>query len=163
MSLDGTLKCSSIADIFLLLKSSDFIAHDLSHAYEDCISDSTASDEASDNHGITARPQNFDLILRKWYDLHPSMEFRCFVRNNHLIGMYLRDSVKICILISNSFLAITQRDYLNYYSFLVESRDEIEDSIKEFFESKIKNKFSSDSCMCSCYFYQDFLLNVVYY
>jgi len=32
----STLKCSSPNDIYTLLKSSDFIAHDLSFAFEDC-------------------------------------------------------------------------------------------------------------------------------
>ncbi|CAO3702550.1 unnamed protein product [Rhizopus stolonifer] len=31
-----TLKCTSPFDVFLLLKSSDFINHDLNHVYEDC-------------------------------------------------------------------------------------------------------------------------------
>jgi hypothetical protein len=33
MNLGGTLSCSSFADICLLLKSSDFVSHDLSYAY----------------------------------------------------------------------------------------------------------------------------------
>lgn len=33
MSVGGTLNCSSFADICLLLKSSDFVSHDLSYAY----------------------------------------------------------------------------------------------------------------------------------
>lgn len=28
----------------------------------------------------------YSLILRKWQDLNPGYEFRCFVRNNKLIG-----------------------------------------------------------------------------
>ena len=32
MSLGGTLKCTSHGDVLLLLKSSDFVMHDLNHA-----------------------------------------------------------------------------------------------------------------------------------
>lgn len=33
MSASGTLKCTTPADVFLFLKSSDFVAHDLEMAY----------------------------------------------------------------------------------------------------------------------------------
>jgi hypothetical protein len=79
----NTLKCQNVSDIFLLLKSSDFIAHDLAHAYEDC------SDAAAEGaEGVRERPETMDLVLRKWFDLAPSMEFRCFVRDNKLIGKF---------------------------------------------------------------------------
>ena len=32
----STLKCQSPADVYLLLKSSDFISHDLDHAFDSC-------------------------------------------------------------------------------------------------------------------------------
>ena len=76
----NTLKCHHASDIFLLLKSSDFVAHDLAHAYEDC------SDEVEGQKGVRQRPETVQLVLRKWFDLAPSMEFRCFVRDNKLIG-----------------------------------------------------------------------------
>jgi hypothetical protein len=70
-----SLKCTNTFDIYLLLKSSDFVNHDLSHAYDECVD------------GQHYEPdQNYELVLRKWYDLHPSMEYRCFVRNREIIG-----------------------------------------------------------------------------
>ncbi|KAG0344444.1 hypothetical protein BG004_004479 [Podila humilis] len=112
----NTLKCHNAADIFLLLKSSDFIAHDLAHAYEDC------SDEHGEaGSGIRSRPEKVELILRKWFDLAPSMEFRCFVRDNKLIG-------------------ISQRD-MTFYEFLKDIREELEEKIVDFFEERIKGKF----------------------
>ncbi|KAJ3414673.1 hypothetical protein HDV05_006208 [Chytridiales sp. JEL 0842] len=120
MSLDGTLKCKSISDILLLLKSSDFIAHDLSHAFEIC-GDAPVSEET-----IPTRPDTFVLVLRKWYDLNPSMEFRCFVKDNRIIG-------------------ISQRDFVNHYPFLVQSRAEIESRINAFFEGEIRTKFPNSS------------------
>ncbi|KAG0297847.1 hypothetical protein BGZ96_004498 [Linnemannia gamsii] len=112
----NTLKCQNVSDIFLLLKSSDFIAHDLAHAYEDC------SDAAAEGaEGVKERPDTVDLVLRKWFDLAPSMEFRCFVRDNKLV-------------------AISQRD-MTYYDFLKGIQDELEDKIVDFFEDRINGHF----------------------
>ncbi|KAG0318667.1 hypothetical protein BGZ99_005511 [Dissophora globulifera] len=117
----NTLKCHNVADIFLLLKSSDFVAHDLAHAYEDC------ADEAGGvvGAGVRQRPETVDLVLRKWYDLAPSMEFRCFVRDGELVG-------------------ISQRD-MTYYEFLAGLKDELEEKIVTFFEDKILGNFTEPS------------------
>ncbi|KAF9995786.1 hypothetical protein BGZ79_010499 [Entomortierella chlamydospora] len=117
IAASNTLKCHNPSDIFLLLKSSDFVAHDLAHAYEDC------SDEAGGQVGsdVRKRPEVIDLVLRKWFDLAPSMEFRCFVRENKLIG-------------------ISQRD-MTYYDFLKGIQEELEQKIIGFYEDKIKGKF----------------------
>lgn len=66
---NGTLKCQTPGDVYLLLKSSDFVMHDITHAVEDPSS------------------VEYELVLRKWCNLHPSMEFRCFVYN-HELGMF---------------------------------------------------------------------------
>lgn len=63
----------------LLLKASDSLVHDLSHAFECC-------DDASRD-----RPETFVLALRKWYDIRPEMEFRGFVRGGLLVGISQRE------------------------------------------------------------------------
>ncbi|EPB92206.1 hypothetical protein HMPREF1544_01031 [Mucor circinelloides 1006PhL] len=113
ISATQSLKCTSPFDVFLLLKSSDFINHDLNHAYEHC-----TDIEYRENQKI-----QFNLVLRKWYDLQPSMEFRCFVKNKEIIG-------------------ITQRD-MNFYPFLLETKQDIEQSIYEFFEDVVRDGFES--------------------
>ncbi|KAG2057217.1 hypothetical protein BDR06DRAFT_851348, partial [Suillus hirtellus] len=72
------LKCTSPSDIYILLKSSDFISHDLSIdvIFEVC----------------QCNPSNppsyqLELVLRKWYSIDQSCEFRCFVCGGHLIGI----------------------------------------------------------------------------
>ncbi|KAJ3057434.1 hypothetical protein HK097_006362 [Rhizophlyctis rosea] len=81
IALSGTLKCTNAADVFLLLKSSDFVMHDLSQAFEHCyVGEGRVED-------LPKRPETFELVLRKWYELSPSMEFRCFVRDGRLIGL----------------------------------------------------------------------------
>ena len=74
------MECRTPNDIYLLLKSSDFVTHDLTHAFDD-----TANEPAPD-------PEiSYHLVLRKWITLNPSVEFRCFVRNRQLIALCQRD------------------------------------------------------------------------
>ncbi|KAH7873161.1 D123-domain-containing protein [Lentinula edodes] len=75
------LKCTSPADVYLLLKSSDFISHDLSPStvFDGC--DPVQSDS-----------YDLELVLRKWYSVDRSRELRCFVRNNVLLGISQRDT-----------------------------------------------------------------------
>lgn len=63
MTVDNTLCARSVADIFLLLKGSDRVAHDLLEA-----------------------PQ-LTLAVRRWVAITPSSEFRCFVRYRCLVGI----------------------------------------------------------------------------
>jgi len=71
------LKCTSPADVYLLLKSSDFINHDLDTdvVFEGCQMDADS-------------PPKYDLelVLRKWYPVDRGRELRCFVRGDELIG-----------------------------------------------------------------------------
>jgi len=153
ISISQSLKCTNPSEIFLLLKSSDFINHDISHAYENCsdykapsndnieeVNNQEKNDESDTksqslsqlNEKSITRPDTFHLVLRKWYDLLPSMEFRCFVRNNELIG-------------------ISQRDYVTYYDFLHEIKDELEDIILDFFEDHIKGTFDDPNYVFDVY------------
>ncbi|KAI9249582.1 D123-domain-containing protein [Helicostylum pulchrum] len=113
ISATQSLKCTSPFDVYLLLKSSDFINHDLNHAYKNC----------ADRDMMEDKKIEYNLVLRKWYDLQPSMEFRCFVKNQEIVG-------------------ISQRD-LNYYPFLNDIRQDIEQTIFEFFEDTIRDGFES--------------------
>lgn len=75
--MSSPLKCTSPADVYLLLKSSDFITHDLSieRVFEGCETNNQSS-------------YDLELVLRKWYPVDRSREVRCFVRNDTLIGLY---------------------------------------------------------------------------
>lgn len=116
-----TMRCYSTSDLFLLLKSSDYINHDMYHAF----------DEASDFDKNSPPIFELELILRKWVDINPAMEFRCFVRDKQLI-------------------AISQRD-LNYYTFLEEIQDNLLEKIREFFASVLISKFDSNSFVFDVY------------
>ncbi|XP_071863453.1 translation initiation factor eIF2 assembly protein [Bombus fervidus] len=71
-----TLKCKTLEEVYLLLKSSDRIAKDLNNTKNYI------------NHEI---PIKFSLILKQWKDINPCTEFRCFVLQNELIAISQRD------------------------------------------------------------------------
>lgn len=109
----NSMECYSPNDIYLLLKSSDFITHDLEHAFDDC---------AEDEHNPQKKEEiNYVLVLRKWFKIQPSCEFRCFVRERRVIG-------------------ICQRD-LNHFAFLFPLKERIRDLIVGYFERTLKETF----------------------
>lgn len=72
------LKCTSPSDVYLYLKSSDFIGHDLDPemVFDGCL-DAGDTEEAR---------YELELVLKKWYPIDRSREMRCFVRDDTLIG-----------------------------------------------------------------------------
>ncbi|PKS10057.1 hypothetical protein jhhlp_004682 [Lomentospora prolificans] len=75
----NTLKCTTPNDVYLLLKSSSFVSHDLEHPFDGCVP--------------VSQPQSFTpvLVLRPHFPIQPSLEFRCFVKQRTLIGISQRD------------------------------------------------------------------------
>ena len=115
MSATNDTQCRTANDIYLLLKSSDFITHDLEHPFDDCVPDTTDSSS-------TAPPEvPYYLVLRKYVNFNPSLEFRCFVRNKVL-------------------LCICQRDQ-NHFDFLFPMRDSLRSRIQSFFDDKLRDTF----------------------
>jgi len=112
----GSLKCETVGDVYLLVKSSDFCLHDvLNNAWKDC----------EDYDSSVPEPQ-LELVIRKWCNLNPSMEFRCFVRQNELI-------------------AISQRDHTQHYAHLIQDQTRIQGLLVDFFEDVIRNRFGIGS------------------
>ncbi|KIY70583.1 D123-domain-containing protein [Cylindrobasidium torrendii FP15055 ss-10] len=107
------MKCTSPADVYLLLKSSDFTIHDLNRT--------NVFDGCSD--GDSSAPYDLELVLRKWYSIDRSRECRCFVRDNNLIG-------------------ITQRD-MNFYEFWndASTQTRIINTVKSIWNDTIKPKW----------------------
>lgn len=71
-----TLKCRTLEEVYLLLKSSDRIAKDLNivKSLREC-----------------ENPLSSCLVLKQWRDINPCTEFRCFVMDNELIAISQRD------------------------------------------------------------------------
>ncbi|PGH09941.1 cell division cycle protein 123 [Helicocarpus griseus UAMH5409] len=122
ISATNDMECRSPNDIYLLLKSSDFVTHDLEHAFDDCVSPSSSSAAAAAaEQEETNTKIPYHLVLRKYINLNPSLEFRCFVRNRKL-------------------LCLCQRD-LNHFDFLFALRDDVRDKIQSFFDNKLRDTF----------------------
>ncbi|KAL4976501.1 cell division cycle protein [Aspergillus desertorum] len=127
MAATNDLQCRTPNDIYLLLKSSDFITHDLEHPFDDCVPDTSYSPSP-----ISSPPEvKYNLVLRKYVNFNPSLEFRCFVRNRVL-------------------LCICQRDQ-NHFHFLFDLRDTLRFRIQSFFDEKLKDSFPDSSFVFDVY------------
>ncbi|GAA5913637.1 cell proliferation protein CDC123 [Sporobolomyces salmoneus] len=153
------LKCQNPADVYLLLKSSDFISHDLDHAFDDCIdfdpSSSTLQvgyptpdvaslsleDSTSSSSSATpkrpCRPYSFELVLKKWFDMPKSQEWRCFIRSRQLVGISQRDTT--------------------FYDFLQPqaARRQIIDQISSFWSEVVKDEFPLQDYTLDVYLTRD--------
>ena len=116
------MECGSADDVYLLLKSSDFVSHDLEQWDVGCISSASTNKEEGGEGGKGGEEVPYHLILRKPLpNFSPANEFRCFVRSSRL-------------------LCLCQRD-LNYYDFLAPLRPRIIHLITTFFEKELKHTF----------------------
>ncbi|NP_001087878.1 cell division cycle protein 123 homolog [Xenopus laevis] len=120
IALNSSLKCTTLSDIFLLFKSSDFVTHDFTQPFIYCADDSPDPNI------------KYELVLRKWCELIPGAEFRCFVRENKLIG-------------------ISQRDYTQYYDHISKQKEEIRKSIQYFFQEHIQYNFPDEDFVFDIY------------
>lgn len=119
MSATNDMECRSPNDVYLLLKSSDFITHDLEHPFDGCVDKETAPSIP------------YHLVLRKSFNLNPSLEFRCFVRQRRLI-------------------AISQRE-MNYFDFLFELQPKFQRVIEKFLEENLLSKFGEENFVFDVY------------
>ena len=89
VSQSGSVCCSTPDDVLLLLKSSDRTAHDLSE--------------------IAERGHTPILVLKKFFELLPGREFRCFVHRDELVGT--ESYHRLCVVIR----ATTQSVYIHAF------------------------------------------------
>ena len=118
---DSSLKCETIGDVYLLLKSSDFCTHDLNHALEGIQLDEDR-DELKRDQTIESI-FGYELVLRKWSHLHKSMEFRCFVSHHQL-------------------LAVSQRNHSLHFPHLKKEQLTIREQILDFYEACIRDNYA---------------------
>ncbi|KAJ2991664.1 hypothetical protein HDV02_003638 [Globomyces sp. JEL0801] len=113
IAFGNSLECTKPADIYILLKSSDFIIHDLFHAYEYC-------------QQVSESPQ-FNLALREWRKIDSAYEFRCFIRNNQLIDVldvYCTNQFYVRIVDFNPFIPSTDPLLFEWSELLVQEFNE---------------------------------------
>lgn len=127
-----TLRCTTPADVYLLLKSSDFVAKDVEQAKELSKATDSSTTSFSSTHGdvsgaLRPRPSSswrLNLILKRHFaSLNPSHEFRCFVRGGQ-------------------FIAACQRDGSTFYDFLqpLSVKQEIRTKLRDFWVANLKDK-----------------------
>lgn len=109
----NSMECKSANDIYLLLKSSIFITHDLEHAFDDCV-DLPPKE-------ITTADIQYTLTLRPFFKINTAFEFRCFVKDRTIIG-------------------ISQRD-LKYVGYSDQLLEQLQTTIQDFFDKKLKSTF----------------------
>lgn len=121
----NSMECRTANDVYLLLKSSDFITHDLEQAFDGC-EDASSADEA-DRESIP-----YHLVLRQTIPaLVTSLEFRCFVRRRELLCMCQRD--------------------LNHYTFLPGLLPKLRARIQGFFAKSLQHSFSDENFVFDIY------------
>ena len=138
ISATNSMECRTPNDIYLLLKSSDFITHDLEQVFDECESDSentcvSASEEKEEEDKDASLSRvPYHLVLRKTIPAYnPSLEFRCFVRSRHLLCMCSRD--------------------LNHYSFLAPLIPTLGSLVQEFFNKSLQWTFPDENFVFDVY------------
>lgn len=116
---NNTMKCSEINEIYLLLSASNYISFDLQQGFDAGVDESER------------KVNEFELVLRQWFDINPALEFRVFIRDGKIIG-------------------VSQRD-LNYYSFLEPLVDDFKDVVDEFVLDVFLTKFTEKTCVIDVY------------
>ena len=141
ISATNSMECTTPNDIYLLLKSSDFIVHDLEQAFDGCVDQQQGSSPILEgNAGLGRSGQATEasqdipyyLTLRKTIPAYnTSMEFRCFVRDRILLCMCQRD--------------------LNYYDFLRPMLPHLRNLIQEFFAQTLATSFPDPNFVFDVY------------
>jgi hypothetical protein len=143
---NGPLRAYTSDDVFLLLKSSDVIQHDLDplRAY------ASGSDDGNEGENREVGDRiKVELVLKAFVEINPAREFRCFVRDNVLVGACGSNYTAYCL---GSYIAfqgcrwqrvanikgVSQRD-TNYYEHLQSSstKETICDAIRDFWEDEL--------------------------
>jgi len=115
----GTLRCQTVRDVLTLLKSSDFVAHDLCHSFDYC---------TDRDGGAPPRPDGYCLVLREWRSLNEASEFRCFVHGRRLLG-------------------VSQRHPSTFFPHLADPQfqEAVVERIAEFFSQRVRDGFAPES------------------
>ena len=137
ISATNSMACTTPNDIYLLLKSSDFITHDLEQVFDDCEDESEDESESGSEDEKSSFDENlsttpYHLILRKTIPaFNPALEIRCFVRSRHLLCMCQRD--------------------LNHFDFLPRLIPKLRSLIQDFVDKNLTRTFPEESFVFDVY------------
>ncbi|TIB68603.1 hypothetical protein E3P77_00973 [Wallemia ichthyophaga] len=120
----NTISCTTLDEVYMLLKSSDFIAGELAgQAFEECVDGPPIEIE-------------WELALKQHIEISRNQEFRVFVRDNRIVGICQRD------LNFYDFLQDTQ------------TQDQLKKLIEKFWLDHIRDTFSSNNYAVDVYINQ---------
>ncbi|ORX37070.1 D123-domain-containing protein [Kockovaella imperatae] len=121
----GPLYCKTPADVYLVLKSSDFISHGLDYARAYASGSSDLVEYAVEDQQNETEEVPVEIVLKKYIQMIPSREWRCFVRDDVLLGVSQRDT--------------------NFYDFLQDSdaKRQVIDAIRDFWEDEVRLNFTT--------------------
>ena len=131
ISATNSMACTTPNDIYLLLKSSDFVTHDLEQVFDGC--EDQSEDEYDSENEVEEKSVDgplskipYHLVLRKTIPAYnPALEIRCFARSRHLLCMCQRD--------------------LNHFDFLPRLIPKLRSLIQDFFEKNLKRNFAEEN------------------
>lgn len=137
ISTTNSMACTTPNDIYLLLKSSDFITHDLEQVFDDCEDESEDESESADDdegHSVDEPLSSipYHLVLRKTIPaFNPALEIRCFARSRRLLCMCQRD--------------------LNHFDFLPRLIPKLRSLIQDFFDKNLQRSFPDENFVFDVY------------
>ena len=137
ISATNSMACTTPNDIYLLLKSSDFITHDLDQVFDDCEKESedeyeSANEDEENSIDKSLLEIPYHLVLRKTIPaFNPALEIRCFVRSRNLLCMCQRD--------------------LNHFDFLPRLIPKLRSMIQDSFDKNLKRSFPDESFVFDVY------------
>ena len=139
ISATSSMACTTPNDIYLLLKSSDFITHDLDQVFDDCEKESedeneseSANEDEENSIDQSLLEIPYHLVLRKTIPaFNPALEIRCFVRSRNLLCMCQRD--------------------LNHFDFLPRLIPKLRSMIQDSFDKNLKRSFPDESFVFDVY------------
>lgn len=126
IALNNSCSCTNVSDVYLLLKSSSRVVFDLTRPFFYCVDGPKENSSEKDTKHLSSPCVTYYLVLRKWFEIDPSTEFRCFVKNNSLIG-------------------VSQREHSVYFGYMHQEKNEILKDIVTFFTESIQYKFPSSN------------------
>jgi hypothetical protein len=127
---ERTCRCTSAADVILMLKASNKVSRDLQAPYARC----------SANRYQLREAKQYTLVLRRWANLNPAQHFRCFVYRNELAG-------------------ICQRHPQTFEHLQADASDlrlQVKDAIFRFYFYKLQGKFVDDKFVFDVYVDRNF-------
>ena len=131
------MSCTTPNDVYLLLKSSDFITHDLEQVFDDCEDESeqesvSGNEDEDDSVHESLSKISYHLVLRKTIPaFNPALEVRCFLRSRHLLCMCQRD--------------------LNHFDFLPRLIPKLRSLIQDFCDKHLKKSFPDENFVIDVY------------